>query len=163
MEEKKIVQIQYLEVEQQSALSQSDFDLLEEAKAALKNAYAPYSNFLVSAAARLVNGKILTGTNQENASFPVGLCAERVLLSAISSIYPGVAIESIAITYQPQNGNSQVPISPCGVCRQALNEYEIRLNQPIRLILGGLTGPVWIFDKCSELLPFGFNGTHLKK
>lgn len=163
MEEKKIVQIEYVEVEDQSALSQEDLQLLDLAKSALKNAYAPYSHFLVSAAARLANGQILTGTNQENASFPVGLCAERVLLSAISAIHPGVPIESIAITYQPQNGTSYEPISPCGVCRQALNEYEIRLKQPIRLILGGISGPAWIFDSCSHLLPFGFNGSHLNK
>ena len=123
-------------------LSKEDALLLSEAKKVTKNAYAPYSHFQVGALASLTNGKTVAGSNQENASYPVGLCAERVLLSAASSLYPGVPIETIAISYHNDNGNSNRPISPCGICRQSLAEYESRFQHPIRLILGGLEGKI---------------------
>ena len=137
-------------------LNESDADLLARAKAVTKQAYAPYSHFNVGAAAKLVEGKIVTGTNQENASYPVGICAERVLLSAIASQYNNAAIDTIAITYDNLNGQSKHPISPCGICRQTLVEYEERTNQPIRLILSGLKGEVYIIEKAHHLLPLSF-------
>ena len=79
-------------------LNADDRQLLTEARNVTDKAYAPYSNFHVGAAARLSNNKIVTGTNQENASYPVGICAERVLLSAISSLYPGISIETMAVS-----------------------------------------------------------------
>src|SRR5258706_16452213 len=87
-------------------LDKQDSLLLLKAREIYGNAYAPYSNFLVGAAARLTNGEIITGTNQENASFPAGLCAERVLLAAINSLYQNIAIDPIAVSYQNKNGNS---------------------------------------------------------
>jgi cytidine deaminase len=138
-------------------LSPQDAQLLRDAQNATKIAYAPYSNFLVGAMALLANGKTMAGSNQENASYPVGLCAERVLLSAVSSVYPGVAIDTIAISYHNDNGKSDSPISPCGMCRQTLVEYENRFDHPIRLILGGEKGKVFIIPKASMLLPFGFS------
>jgi cytidine deaminase len=138
-------------------LTPPDAQLLRDAQNATKIAYAPYSNFLVGAMALLVNGKTMAGSNQENASYPVGLCAERVLLSAVSSVYPGVAIDTIAISYHNDNGKSDRPISPCGMCRQTLVEYENRFDHPIRLILGGEKGKVFIIPKASMLLPFGFS------
>ena len=112
--------------------------------------------------ARLENGEIVTGSNQENASFPVGLCAERVLLAAASSIYPKVPIETIAISYHNDNGKSDHPISPCGICRQSLLEYESRVNHPIRLILGGMEGKVYVIDNAAMLLPLSFTSEDLK-
>src|SRR6478735_11480953 len=138
-------------------LSPQDAQLLLDAQNATKIAYAPYSNFLVGAMALLANGKTMAGSNQENASYPVGLCAERVLLSAVSSVYPGVAIDTIAISYHNDNGKSDRPISPCGMCRQTLVEYENRFDHPIRLILGGEKGKVFIIPKASMLMPFGFS------
>jgi cytidine deaminase len=135
--------------------------LLEKAKDATKLAYAPYSSFQVGAAARLANGKIVQGSNQENASYPVGLCAERVLLGSISSLYPQVAIESIAITYHNLNAGSHRPISPCGLCRQTIQEYENRFHHPIQLILGGREGVVYVIESASNLLPFAFTGEDL--
>src|ERR1022692_763595 len=85
-------------------LSESDALLLSEAKKATQHAYAPYSRFRVAAVAKLANGKLVTGANQENASYPAGICAERVLLSSASSQYPGIAIEAIAVTYNNENG-----------------------------------------------------------
>ena len=111
-------------------LDQQDQQLLIEARRATQNAYAPYSNFHVGAAAKLSNGQIITGSNQENASFPVGICAERVLLSAASSLHPNAAIETMAVSYQCETIKSNHPISPCGMCRQSLQEFESRMFRP---------------------------------
>lgn len=143
-------------------LPEKDAWLLGEAREVTQHAYAPYSHFQVGAVARLDNGEIVAGSNQENASFPVGLCAERVLLAAASSIYPKVPIETIAISYHNDNGESDHPISPCGICRQSLLEYESRLNHPIRLILGGMEGKVYVIDKAAMLLPLSFTSEDLK-
>jgi cytidine deaminase len=137
-------------------LNKDDEELLHKAIEATNYAYAPYSNFFVGAAARLKNGTIVTGANQENASFPVGICAERVLLSSVSSQHPSTNIETIAISYDNRNGESNKPITPCGLCRQTLFEYEERQQQPIRLILGGLEGEIFIIKNASQLLPLGF-------
>ena len=142
-------------------LNESDSNLLALAKDATKQAYAPYSHFKVGAAAKLVDGKIVTGTNQENASYPVGICAERVLLSVVASQYNNAGIDTIAISYDNINGESKHPISPCGLCRQTLVEYEERTNQPIRLILGGLKGEVYIIEKAHHLLPLSFTATDM--
>ena len=130
--------------------------LLNEAREVTQQAYAPYSHFQVGAVARLANGEIVAGTNQENASFPVGLCAERVLLASISSLFPKVPIDTVAISYRGENHNNNYPISPCGICRQSLQEFESRVGQPIELILGGITGPVYIIDSAKRLLPLAF-------
>jgi cytidine deaminase len=92
----------------------------------------------------------------------VGLCAERVLLSSVSSLYPKIPIESIAISYQSGNGDSDHPIAPCGICRQSLQEYEMRVAHPIRLILGGMEGKVYVIPKASTLLPLAFTSEELK-
>src|SRR3982750_3085842 len=97
-------------------LPEQDALLVREARKVTGNAYAPYSNFNVGAIARLSNGKTVTGTNQENAAYPVGICAERVLLSAAASIFPNITIDTIAISYDNENGTSDRPISPCGIC-----------------------------------------------
>ncbi len=144
-----------------SELTERDAWLLTEARSATKEAYAPYSNFYVGAVAMLANGEIVAGTNQENASYPVGICAERVLLGTVATIHPNVEIESIAISYSSQNIKSDHPISPCGMCRQALLEYETRLKKPIRLILGGLEGKVFVIKTVSLLLPFAFTSEEL--
>ena len=142
-------------------LNEQDKQLLNEARNATQQAYAPYSNFHVGASAKLINGKIITGSNQENASFPVGICAERVLLSSASSLYPGIAIESMAISYQSQNAKSDHPISPCGMCRQALQEFEGRMKKPIRLILGGMEGKVFVINSSGLLLPLAFTNEEI--
>ena len=144
-----------------SELSQDDATLLLNARETTVNAYAPYSHFNVAAAARMNNGQVLSGTNQENASFPVGLCAERVLLASVSSLYPKVPIETIAISYKSENQISDHPISPCGICRQSLQEFESRVKHPVQLILGGMTGPVYVIDSASRLLPLAFTSDEL--
>jgi cytidine deaminase len=144
------------------ALQPADAALLTQARAVTANAYAPYSHFLVGAVAALLTGETVSGTNQENGSYPVGLCAERVLLSTASTLFPGVAISTMAISYHNLNGTSDHPISPCGMCRQYIAEYQDRMNHPIRLILGGLTGEVYIIDNAKRLLPLGFDGSILR-
>ncbi|NSL87972.1 cytidine deaminase [Chitinophaga sp. Mgbs1] len=160
--EKQLQQFDYLVYNDITALEAEDAWLLKEAQKVTQHAYAPYSNFQVGAIIRLANGKTITGTNQENASFPVGICAERVALSAASSVYPGVAIDTIAVSYHNINGDSSSPISPCGICRQTLAEYESRQQAPIRLILGGLSGKVYIVHHANDLLPLAFSSTNLK-
>ena len=143
-------------------LNREDALLLEQARAITTKAYAPYSNFHVGAVAKLSTGEIVAGTNQENASYPVGICAERSLLATVGTLYPNVAIDTMAISYDNQNGQSDYPISPCGMCRQSLVEYEHRTNQPIRLILAGMIGKVIIVEKASQLLPLSFGADDLK-
>ena len=145
------------------SLDPDDATLLESAHSAAENAYAPYSKFRVGAAIRLSNGQTVIGSNQENASFPAGICAERVALSAASSLFPGIAIMGLALTYINESSVSDHPISPCGICRQSLAEYEQRFGQSIRLILGGISGEIFIINRATDLLPFAFNGQELKQ
>jgi len=146
-----------------SELPDEDRELLIKARQITSEAYAPYSKFQVGAAAR-IGKKIITGTNQENASFPVGICAERSLLSTSASLYPGQPIDTLAISYLNKNENatSGQPISPCGMCRQALQEYETRGGKSMRIILGGQEGEVYILNGIRTLLPFGFTSDQLK-
>ena len=143
-------------------LNEQDAALLNMARNVTAAAYAPYSNFNVGAVAKLSNGETVAGTNQENASYPVSLCAERSLLATAASMYPNIAIDSMAISYHNFNGQSNQPISPCGMCRQSLVEYEERVKQPIRLILSGLQGKVIVIEKASLLLPLSFGSIDLK-
>jgi len=162
MKENKI-EISYRVYDDINELPGEDSLLLSKAREVTKHAYAPYSNFYVGAAAKLANGQIVTGTNQENASYPVGLCAERTLLASASALFPGIAVDTMAVTYQSDNGNSNQPIAPCGMCRQYLQEYEIRVSKPIRLILGGSEGKIFVFEKASQLLPLGFTSDDMSR
>ena len=145
-------------------LNKEDAALLEEARKTTQKAYAPYSNFLVGAAALFNNGEMVYGTNQENASYPVGICAERTLLASASMVQTDVPIKTIAISYNnlSRSGGSDKPISPCGMCRQSLAEYETRMAQPIRLILSGMEGKIMIIPTASQLLPFSFGSESMK-
>lgn len=145
------------------SLNTADAALLQKAREITVQAYAPYSNFLVGAAALLNNNQIITGTNQENASYPVGICAERVLLAAVASLHPNMPIRTIAISYQSLKGKSNHPVSPCGMCRQSLVEYEKRVQQPIRLLLSGMQGKVIVIEEANALLPLSFSGNDLSK
>lgn len=139
-----------------SELKKDDVELLIRARAVTKQAYAPYSNFFVGTVAKMTTGQTVAGTNQENASYPVGICAERVLLGTAATLYPGISIDTMAISYDSKKVKSDHPISPCGMCRQALLEYETRTGKPIRLILAGQEGKIYIVKKVSFLLPFAF-------
>ena len=159
--QQKEFRLTYEEYGSAQELPPADAALLNAALTATGNAYAPYSHFRVGAATRLLNGELITGSNQENASFPAGICAERTLLSIASVLYPGVAIETLAISYVNENGPSDRPISPCGICRQSLQEFEQRTGHPIRLILGGQHGKVYIIPEANSLLPLAFTADDL--
>jgi cytidine deaminase len=143
-------------------LSEEDATLLKKARAFTKESYAPYSHFHVAAAALLGNGKIVFGSNQENASFPVSICAERILLANAAMRFPDVPIATMAITYHNMQGKSNEPISPCGMCRQALSEYQQRVGRPMRLLLSGFEGEVYLIENAGALLPLTFTGEDLR-
>jgi cytidine deaminase len=143
-------------------LNSDDAFLLSEARSVTQFAYAPYSNFQVGAVAKLSNGETVTGTNQENASYPAGICAERVLLSTAASQYPGVGINTIAISYNNLKGKSNKPVSPCGICRQSFAEFQQRTKTPIRIILSGMEGQVLVIENAAFLLPLVFGSDDLK-
>ncbi len=158
---KKSFQVDFTVHEDQSHLSAPDKTLIEKAHAAAKNAYAPYSNFKVGAAVQLADGSFFAGSNQENASFPAGICAERVVLSAVSSLSPGNPVVAMAIVCNSDEVNVEEPVAPCGICRQTLIEYEARFNTPIRLLLVGASGKVLEFSAAADLLPLAFLPHHL--
>lgn len=155
-------EFEYDLLENSNQLSKDDQELLEAAKKATQTAYAPYSHFNVGAAARLSSNDIIVSSNQESASFPVGICAERALLNSIGSQYPHQKITTLAISYEPVGKPSNEPLSPCGMCRQSLLDYETRFQAPIKIIMAGKSGKVMVVNTASHLLPFGFDGAILK-
>ena len=161
MEEKEL-SISYQVYASVDELDPLDKSLMADAKACLNASYSPYSQFKVGCAIRLENGKVISGTNQENASFPVGLCAERVALSAVDSLYRGVKIESMAITATTAKADIDKPLSPCGNCRQAISEAQLKSGNAIRIILQGETGEVFIFKSIDGLIPMSFDDKYLQ-
>lgn len=142
---------------------QPEFEqLLFVAKSNTNNAYAPYSEFNVSAAVLLDNGEIIKGVNIENASYPVGICAERSALSSAISSFPNQGIKAIAISYASIHTESNKPTFPCGMCRQFISECEDRNQKNIILILAGQTGDIIVISSAKDLLPFSFGGKDLK-
>jgi cytidine deaminase len=144
-----------------SDLSKKDAELLLEAQKMVKSAYAPYSEFHVGAAVLLENGKIVTGNNQENAAYPSSLCAERVAIFYAGAQYPTVAIKAIAISVKSKNVVIKVPLSPCGGCRQVIAEYENKFEKPIRIIMSGEKGQIYIAKSIESLLPLMFTKKYL--
>ena len=155
-------EFEYDLLDNSNQLTKDDQELLEAAKKATQTAYAPYSHFNVGAAARLSSNDIIVSSNQESASFPVGICAERALLNSIGSQYPHQKITTLAISYEPLGKPSNEPLSPCGMCRQSLLDYETRFQAPIKIIMAGKSGKVMVVNTASHLLPFGFDGAILK-
>jgi len=143
-------------------LNQADRQLMLEAVEARKNAYAPYSNFQVGAALLLENGKMVIGNNQENASYPSGLCAERVAVFQAGAKYPNVVINAIAISASSINYKVDSAAAPCGNCRQSISEYEFKQKQPIKIIMMGEVGEVLKCNSIGDILPLAFNNSFLK-
>ena len=135
--------------------------LMHAAVSARAQAYAPYSEFSVGAAVLLENSEIITGSNQENAAYPSGLCAERTAVFYASSQFPDVAIQKIAITAGSIVKQNAQPIPPCGACRQALAEYEVNQGKPIEVLFMGETGKVVKSVSVANLLPLMFDRTLL--
>lgn len=152
----------YIRYDSWEELPALDRDLLEAARSAAAKAYAAYSDFHVGAALRMVGGIMVTGNNQENASYPAGICAERTALHAAMSQDPDGVVTAMAIVVPSVTGDA--PVSPCGICRQALLEQEGRQRrQPLRLLLGVVSGPVFEIATASHLLPIHFDKSQLKR
>ena len=133
------------------------FSLMEQAIEIRKKAYAPYSNFKVGVAVLLDNNKIVLGSNQENAAYPSGLCAERVAIFSAGALYPDAKIIKMAITATADHNPTLTPIPPCGACRQSISEYEIKQEQPIEIYFMGESGSVYKSDSLKNLLPLLFD------
>ena len=135
--------------------------LMKEAFAARDSAYAPYSEFHVGAALLLSNGEIVKGSNQENAAYPSGLCAERTAIYYAGANFPDEKLEVMAISATGKRKPSTTPIPPCGACRQAIAEYEVKQKQPVMIYFMGASGKVFKSDSLSNLLPFIFTQEYL--
>ena len=143
-------------------LTAADRQLIDAAKDATRRSYAPYSHFHVGAAVLLADGTVVTGTNQENAAYPSGLCAERTTLFYAGSTHPDTAVVSLAIAAFTNGAFTTNPIVPCGACRQVMLETEQRYNHPIRTLLYGTEGIYLIEGGTRELLPLTFNASFLE-
>ena len=138
-------------------LPQDIQNLMVNAVAIRKKAYAPYSKFRVGTALLLDNGEIILGSNQENAAYPSGLCAERVAIFQAGSIYPEAKILKMAITASSDTNKTTTPIPPCGACRQSIAEYEIKQETPIEIYFMGEIGEIYKSDSIKNLLPLMFD------
>ena len=147
--------------EDQTQLPDNIQSLVQQAIEIRKKAYAPYSNFRVGAAIALDNGKIVLGSNQENAAYPSGLCAERVAIYQAGAIYPDAKIVTIAISAASDSNPTLTPIPPCGSCRQSIAEYEFKQDALIEIYFMGETGEVYKSNSINNLLPLSFNSTSL--
>jgi cytidine deaminase len=159
---RKTIEIQYTEVDSLAELSEMDAFLVNKAREVSGKAWAPYSGFHVGAVALLDNGEVVMGNNQENAAYPSGLCAERVTLFAANANFPDVPVRVMAISAQSKTGLVTENVKPCGSCRQAILESEIRFEQPIRLLLDSAS-KILIVDGIKNLLPLSFGKDDLFK
>lgn len=135
--------------------------LMSKAEVCRGDAYAPYSNFQVGAAILLENGEVVLGNNQENASYPSGLCAERVAIFNAGANYSSLRIQAIAISAASKHHTVKRPAAPCGNCRQSIAEYEKKQGQPIKIIMRGEKGEIYMSNSIADLLPLGFDNTFL--
>lgn len=136
-------------------LSADQRALIERAKQMTYQSYCPYSHFHVGAAALLQDGTVVTGSNQENAAYPSGLCAERTTLFAANANHPHTPVTMLAIACRTDEGFTSKPGSPCGSCRQVMIETEHRYNTPMQVLLYG-EEEIYVVSRADELLPLGF-------
>ena len=152
----KHIDITYSEFRSADEMIPEDRELVGAAIEAMGGAYAPYSHFHVGAAVRLSNGQIVKGSNQENAAFPSGLCAERTAMFAASSRYPDKDMLSIAIAGGVLGKLGTSPATPCGACRQVMAQYQAKSGKPMSVIMVA-EGLIWKFDRVDDILPLIFN------
>jgi cytidine deaminase len=160
MNEKELT-INYQEYNSVKELDIDHQQLLRIASDACLNAYAPYSGFKVGAAVMCDDGRIFKGNNQENAAYPSGICAERVAIFSAMADNKDTRIRRIAIAIKTINGNSVVPVAPCGSCRQVIAEYEHKQGSPIELMFSAESGKTIVLKGIETLLPFVFNSDYL--
>ncbi|WP_144606255.1 cytidine deaminase [Algoriphagus algorifonticola] len=147
----------YLEILDFSDLDPQEQALVEKAKSISQAAYAPYSSFRVGAAVLLENGNMLQCSNQENVSFPAGVCAEQLVLGYAGANYPQSAPIMMAVVAQRAGEDQWAVVSPCGICRQTINEVENRFNQAIKMLFLRADGKIYRIDGVENLLPLKFN------
>ena len=152
----KELKIAYTEYDSIDQLDQVDKELVEAAIEATKTSYAPYSNFNVGAAIRLEDGMIVKGSNQENAAYPSGICAERTAMFYASATYPESTMTDIAITASQGGVLCDNPATPCGACRQVMAQYQTKGGKPMSILLVG-GKKIWKFEKVDDLLPLIFD------
>ena len=143
-------------------LTDEQRELVTIAKEQTNNSYCPYSKFHVGAAAKLENGLIIRGSNQENAAYPSGICAERSALFAAGANYPEVPVSTLCIACFTEGHFTETPGAPCGACRQVMLETEHRYGKPMQVILYG-EHETYVFDSAADLLPVGFFAEDLTK
>lgn len=136
-------------------------NLMKKAEGIREHAYSPYSRFKVGAAVLLSNGEVVLGSNQENAAFPSGLCAERVAVFAAGANFPNQTIRAIAITARAETRVLEEPIAPCGSCRQSIAEYEQKQQKPIEIYFMGEKGIIYKLNSIADLLPLSFSSKYL--
>ena len=152
----KEIKISYTEYDSIEELDSLDRSVAEAAISAATTSYAPYSKFNVGAAVMLDDGEIISGSNQENAAFPSGLCAERTTMFYANAHRPEKAMVKIAIAGGPNGTLCKTPVSPCGACRQVMAQYQAKSGKPMQVILVG-SDKIWKFGKVDDVLPFIFD------
>lgn len=152
---KKIELTQNIVFCQLEELNEAEQQLVRKAMQATDNSYSPYSHFRVGAAIRLEDGSEIIGANQENAAYPVTLCAERTAIFAAQAQQPELSIESMAIAARNEKGFTEDPVTPCGSCRQVILEIEQRYGKPMKIYLYGTKG-IYVIDTVRDLLPLCF-------
>lgn len=156
------ISLSLIEADDLSELTPDEQELIKTSRKMTTQAYAPYSGFFVGAAVLLENGEIITGSNQENAAYPSGLCAERVAVFAASAKFPGIKIKAIAISGNSKSRDIDRPVTPCGACRQVMLEYEVKQDEPFKVYLSGYSGKIYVIEKVQDLLPLSFSSKELK-
>lgn len=157
----KELTINFEEIEGYNQLNDTEKLLFDKAKEIRDLAYAPYSNFTVGCAILLENGEIITGSNQENAAYPSGLCAERTAIFYTGANFPGVKITKLFVIGAPREALQSVPIPPCGACRQSILEYEAKQLDVIEVYFASIDGVIFKTKSIRDLLPFSFDSSYL--
>ena len=176
VKKRKVQKEKYTEYKSITELNVTEQKLFEIAYEKMKDAYAPYSNFHVGSAVLLKNGVMVGGSNQENASYGLSMCAERTALFNAGSNYPNTAVEKLVVVTKNynkaeendknkkgrKNNHENCILAPCGACRQVILEYENRFENDISILLIDSKGKVYKFNTVKQILPFAFGGYFLK-
>ena len=157
----KEIKINYEIIANKDELNAIERRLYDAAFEVRKNAYAEYSNFLVGCTLLLEDGEIVTGSNQENAAYPSGLCAERTAIFWTSANYPNKTIKKLFVIGAPRESMSSTPIPPCGSCRQSILEYEAKQEDLIEIYFASIDGEIFKTRSIRDLLPFSFDKSYL--
>ena len=163
MSETVICKIEYIVYKSPEEMEPGDRELFEAARSAMDLAYAPYSHFHVGAAARVKDGSIVRGANQENASYGLTICAERSTLFTVNNLGYGDQVTALAIMAKGESFETDTPVAPCGACRQVIKEFQDRAGGSITIIFSGSTGPIHRYRSIDDLLPGSFGASDFQR